>query len=97
MIIGALQVELHLPGGGTLKDKRHVVKSLVARLLNQFHIAAAEVGALDNPERAVLGLACVSNSAAHANEVLSKAVSFIEANVEEGFLGDYQLEIIHAF
>ena len=97
MIIGALRVELHLPGGGTLKDKRHVVKSLLARVINQYHIAAAEVAALDNPERAVLGLACVSNSTAHANEVLSKAVNFIEANVEEGFLADYQLEILDAF
>ena len=97
MVIGALWVELHLPGGGTLKDKRHVVKSLVARLLNQYHIAAAEVASLDNPEHAVLGLACVSNSAAHANEVLSKVVSFIESNVEEGYLGEYHLEIIHAF
>jgi uncharacterized protein YlxP (DUF503 family) len=50
---------------------------------------------LDQPQRAVLGVACVSNSAPHANEVLSKAVNFVEAHVELGNLLDYQLEIVH--
>jgi uncharacterized protein YlxP (DUF503 family) len=97
MIIGALRVVLDLPESGSLKDKRHVVKSLLARLTNQFRVSAAEIEALDNPQHAVLGVAYVSNSAAHANEVLSKAVNFIEANVEEGNLADYQLEITYAF
>ncbi len=59
--------------------------------------SAAEIEALDHPQYAVLGIACVSNSATHSNEVLSKVVNFIEAHVEEGNLADYQLEIVHAF
>jgi len=97
MVIGVVRVELDLPESGSLKDKRHVVKSLLARVTNQYHVSAAEVEALDNPRRAVLGVGCVSNSAPHANEVLSKAVEFIEANVELGQLADYQLELVHVF
>jgi uncharacterized protein YlxP (DUF503 family) len=97
MVIGALRVELDLPESGSLKDKRQVVKSLLARLMNTFRVSAAEVESLDNPRWGVLGVACVSNSAAHANEVLSKAVNFIEANVAEGHLADYQIEILRAF
>ena len=95
MVIGALRVELYLPESGSLKDKRHVVKSLLARLANEYRVAAAEVEALDALQHAVLGVSCVSNSATHANEILSKAVEFVEANVEEGHLTDYQIEIIH--
>jgi uncharacterized protein YlxP (DUF503 family) len=95
MIVGVVRIELDLPASHSLKDKRHVVKSLVARLANEFRVSAAEVDALDDTQRAVLGVACLSNSAAHSNEVLSKAVSFVEAHVELGNLVDYQLEIVH--
>ena len=95
MIIGVVRIELDLPASHSLKDKRHVVKSLVVRLANEYRVSAAEIEALDDTQRAVIGVACVSNSAAHANEVLSKAVTFVESRVELGNLVDYQLEIVH--
>jgi uncharacterized protein YlxP (DUF503 family) len=95
MIVAVVRIELDLPASHSLKDKRHVVKSLTARLANEFRVSAAEVEALDETQRALLGVACISNSAPHANEVLSKAVNFVEAHVELGNLVDYQLEIVH--
>lgn len=95
MIIGTAKVTLYLPENYSLKDKRHDVKSLLARIQNQFHVSAAEVGDLDIWQRAVLGIACVSADARHANEVLSKAVNFIEENLPEGGLEDYEIEILH--
>ncbi len=97
MVVGTLRVVLFLPENGTLKDKRHVVKSILARLQNQFKVAAAEVEENDNREAAVLGVVCVSNSAPHANEILSHAVDFIERHVLEGGLDDYQIEVLHVF
>jgi two-component system KDP operon response regulator KdpE len=73
------------------------IGELLARMMNTFRISAAEIEALDNPRWGVLGVACVSNSAPHANEVLSKVVDFIEAHVAEGYLADYQLEFVHLF
>ena len=96
MIIGTMRVVLFLPENGTIKDKRHVVKSILARVRNQFQVAAAEVEENDNLEAAVLGVVCVSNSAAHANDILQKSINFIERNVLEGGLEDYQIEIMHA-
>jgi uncharacterized protein len=96
MIIGTMRVVLFLPENGTIKDKRHVVKSILARVRNQFQVAAAEVEENDNLEAAVLGVVCVSNSAAHANDILQKSINFIERNVLEGGLEDYQIEIVHA-
>jgi uncharacterized protein YlxP (DUF503 family) len=97
MVVGTMRVELFLPENGSLKDKRHVVKSLLARLQHQFKVAAAEVEENDNLEAAVLGVVCVSNSVPHANEILSHAVNFIEGNVLQGGLEDYQIEIVHVF
>lgn len=95
MVVGTLHVTLYLPENYSLKDKRHDVKSLMARLVSQFHVSAAEVGELDKWQHATLGIAYVSNSARHADEVLAKVVSFIEANVQEGGLEDYRIEMLH--
>ncbi len=95
MIVGTLKVTLYLPENYSLKDKRQDVRSLLARTINQFHVAAAEVGELDQWQRAVIGIAYVSNNAWHANEVLSKVVNFIESNLLEGHMEDYVIEVIH--
>lgn len=78
MIVGSLLVRLLLPESGSLKDKRQVVKSLTARLTNQFGVAAAEVGELGSWQIAELGIACVSNEYQHAEHVLDSVVRFIE-------------------
>ncbi len=95
MIIGTARITLFLPENYSLKDKRHDVKGLLARTINQFHVAAAEVDHHDNWQRATLGVACVSTDVRHANEIISKVVSFMESNLPQGGLEDYELEIIH--
>lgn len=95
MIVGTARLFLFLPENYSLKDKRQDLKSLLARVINQFHVAAAEVGDNDNWQHAVIGVACVSSDARHANEVLSRVVSFVEANLREGGLEDYEIELLH--
>ena len=43
MVIGACQLQLHLPGGASLKEKRALIKPLLVRLHREFNVAAAEV------------------------------------------------------
>jgi len=95
MIVGAMRVAIFLPENGTIKDKRHVVKSILARVQTKFHVAAAEIEDNDNLEAAVLGIVCVSNSAPHANEILQHAIRFIENNLLEGGLEDYHITVEH--
>ena len=45
----------------------------------QVHVSVAEVGEQDSWQKAILGLACVANESAHANQVLDQAVNFIRA------------------
>jgi uncharacterized protein YlxP (DUF503 family) len=94
MTIGVARVTLLLETSHSLKDKRQVVRSITKRVQNQFNVAIAEVEDLNDMRVATLGLTCVSNSAPHADEMLAKAVAFIERNVELGVLGDIETELI---
>jgi uncharacterized protein YlxP (DUF503 family) len=78
MVVGSLLIRLHLPASDSLKDKRQVVKSLQARLTNEFGVAVAEVGELASWQVAELGVAFVSNQASHAERVLDKVVRYVE-------------------
>jgi uncharacterized protein YlxP (DUF503 family) len=86
-------VELHLPDVGSLKGKRHALKGLKEKVRRRFEISVAEVDHQDVWQRATLGLACVSADSRHANEVISKAIDFIEDNVE-GYVTDVHVEIL---
>jgi uncharacterized protein YlxP (DUF503 family) len=86
-------VELHLPDVGSLKGKRHVLKGLKERVKNRFDVSVAEVDHHDSWQRATLAVACVSHDSRHANEVVDKAMDFIESNVE-GYVIDMSVEIL---
>ena len=75
-------VELHLPDVDSLKGKRHVLKGLKERVRARFEVSVAEVDHQDVWQRATLAVAYVSADARHANEVVSKAMDYIEDHVE---------------
>ncbi len=86
-------MELHLPDVGSLKDKRHVLKGVKERVRQRFEVSVAEVNHQDSWQRATLAVACVSQDSRHANEVVSKALDFIESLVD-GHVIDIQTEIL---
>jgi uncharacterized protein len=86
-------VELHLPDVGSLKGKRHALKGLKERVRARYEVSVAEVAHHDLWQRATIALACVSHDARHANEVVSKAIDFIEEHVE-GQVIDSSVEIV---
>src|SRR2546427_11393237 len=60
MVIGISQITLHLPTSHSLKDKRQIIKSIMARVRQQFEVAIAEVDEHDRWQIARLGVSCVS-------------------------------------
>lgn len=86
-------VELHLPDVGSLKDKRHVLKGLKEKVRVRFEVAVAEVDHQDTWQRATLAVAYVSADARHANQVVSKALDFIEDHVD-GRVIDTSVEVL---
>ncbi len=78
MVVGVCRITIDIAEGYSLKDKRHVVKSLVERIRHRFPVAVAEVDENEVWNSAVLGVCCVSNSRAHAERVLASVVDFVE-------------------
>jgi uncharacterized protein YlxP (DUF503 family) len=92
MTIGALQIELTVIDAMSLKDKRRVIKSLKDRIAHAHNVSIAEVGALDEHRRSILGIAMVGNDGRYLEGALSKLVDFIRA-VPQVSLLDYQIEL----
>jgi uncharacterized protein YlxP (DUF503 family) len=68
--IGVLTLELRLENSHSLKDKRHVVKSLKDRLRNKFNVAVAEIDFQDLWQRAAVAAVTVASDHGRAELVL---------------------------
>ncbi len=97
MIVGVTRITLHLPENQSLKGKRRVIKSLMARVRNKFNVSIAEVDDNDSHTTAVLGVACATNSSRHADDVLSEVVAFIESEEGDFVFTDEQRDIQGGF
>lgn len=93
MPVGILRVCLRLYGAHTLKDKRSVLEGLLVRLRREFNVSAAELGELDNPERAVLGFAHLSNNGAYSDGVLQKILERLEGS-RDFFVESHEMEVL---
>jgi uncharacterized protein YlxP (DUF503 family) len=68
--VGVLTLELRLENSHSLKEKRHVVESLKARLRNKFNVAVAEIDHQDLWQRSAIAAVTVSSDHVHAEKVL---------------------------
>jgi uncharacterized protein YlxP (DUF503 family) len=93
MVIGACSVKLYLPGNGSLKEKRGVLKPLLSHLHREFNLATAEVGDNDIWQSTELAIVTVSNDAGHVHSLLERAVHWIEARHPEVQVVDWEIEI----
>ena len=87
--MGVLRIELRLPENSSLKGKRQLLKPIIAQLKNRFDVSVAEVADNDLWQRAVLGVALVSNDGRYADEVLAKALSFVSG-------GKFNVEVLNS-
>lgn len=92
MIVATCIVTLDLAGVSSLKEKRRIVKSIIARLRQQFNIAAAEVDHQDVWQTAVLGIAAVGNETAHLHSCLEKVINWLDNNRPDAPIADYTIE-----
>ena len=92
MIIAAMPFRLHAPWVHSLKEKRMVVKSIVAQLQNHFHVSAAEIDEQDTHQIIVIGVAAIVPHNAIADHLMDEISTFVEMNTEAEIL-DEQREI----
>ncbi len=70
-VIGVLTLDIVVETSHSLKEKRHVVKSLKDRLRERFNVAVAEIDGLDSWQHAVVAAVTVSNDKVHAEKLLN--------------------------
>ena len=79
---------LHAPWVHTLKEKRMIVKSLIAKLQNKFHVSAAEIDEQDIHQIIVIGIAAIVPHNAMADSLMDEISLFVEENTEAGILDE---------
>jgi uncharacterized protein len=93
MVIGVCTVQFEIYAQ-SLKDKRSVIKPILARVRDRFNVSAAEVDDQDTWQRSTLAFACVASDAGYAHGLLTKVVSFIDQSHFDANILDYQIELL---
>jgi len=82
MWIGWLEFDLLLGDVHSLKQKRSVIRPVVAELQRRFSVSAAETGSQELHRRAAVGMAVVAADRSHVVEVLDAAERLVAARPE---------------
>ncbi|MCX8103572.1 MAG: DUF503 domain-containing protein [Candidatus Bipolaricaulota bacterium] len=93
MKIGVVRLTLRLHEPSSLKEKRHILQSLIAQMRRRFNVSIAEIDRLDDWKFAVLGAAIVCNDGRVNNALLGKLVEAI-GRFKEVTVEDYKIEIL---
>ncbi len=94
LTVGVMRFVMHLPDSGSLKSKRQVVSGLLRRMRQELKVAVAEVGEQDLWQLAEIGVTCVSGDSRHADEMLAKALRFVERHADGTQIVDVKTELI---
>ena len=86
MIIAAITFRLHAPWVHSLKEKRMIVKSILAKLQTRFHVSAAEIDEQDTHQIIVIGVAAIVPHNAMADSLMEEISVFVEENCEAEIL-----------
>ncbi|WP_042144752.1 DUF503 domain-containing protein [Paucisalibacillus sp. EB02] len=81
MII-SLEVECILYDGHSLKDKRSVIKRLLAKLRRDFNVAVTELDYHDLWQRTKLGIVTITNERTHGEQVMQEVLRVIDTYSE---------------
>jgi uncharacterized protein YlxP (DUF503 family) len=82
MFVGTMELDLLLGDVHSLKEKRSIVRPIVAELRRRFDVAVAETGQPDLHRRAEIGVATVAADAGHCGEVLDRCERLVAARPE---------------
>jgi len=90
VFVGVLTLELLLGDVHSLKEKRGVVRPIVAELRKRFEVSVAEAGHLDLHRRALIGVAIVAPDRAHCVDVLDSCERAVAGRPEVELLSARQ-------
>ena len=82
--IGAASCSLRLPFAGSLKERRHVVRSTIDGVRSRFSVSAADLGPLDLWQSVELGFTAAGSSSAEVSERLENLENFLRTREDGG-------------
>lgn len=88
MIIAVMSFRLYAPWVHSLKEKRMIVRSMIAKMQNRFHVSAAEIEEQDTHQIIVIGVAAIVPHQAMADSLMDEISRFVEENTEAEILDE---------
>lgn len=88
MRIAAIIFRLRAPWVHSLKEKRMIVKSLLTKLQNRYHVSAAEIDEQDTHQLIVIGVAAIVPHNAMADSLMDDISNFVEENTDAEILDE---------
>ena len=79
MVVGTLKVSLYIHNNRSLKEKRKIVKSIVAKVHKRFNVSVSEVGSNDKWQMVELGISSVANDKRFVNSSLDNILSYVDS------------------
>ncbi|MEN8908395.1 MAG: DUF503 domain-containing protein [Clostridiales bacterium] len=78
MVVGVLKIDLYINKVFSLKDKRHIIKSIIERIRAKYKISIAEIDQNDKWNNSVIGVSLVSNGKDVVERMIDLIINFIE-------------------
>jgi uncharacterized protein YlxP (DUF503 family) len=94
MIVGLCTLSLALPAVHSLKEKRGVLKPLIAQLRKEFNVSVAEVEEQDRWQAAAIGLAVVGSDGANLHGTLESIVRWVERTQPHLYVANWEIEVL---
>lgn len=86
--VAVLTIRLYAPWVHSLKEKRVVVKSILAKIRNKFQVSAAEAADQDKHQSIVIAVASIAAHNAQADSIMDEILKFVELNTEAEIVGE---------
>jgi len=76
------ELTFYIPQAVSLKDKRHVRRSLIEKTRHKFNVSIAEIDTQDVVQTLTIGIAVVSGDAAHRQNSINEIIRFMETHAD---------------
>ena len=93
LFVALAEVELHLPGARTLKDKRQDIRSLVERLRHRLTVLVVESDHQELHQRAALAVSAMATDAEAARGTVARALDLVHETFS-GIVLDERVKLV---
>jgi uncharacterized protein YlxP (DUF503 family) len=92
MPVAVLTLHLHLPACSSLKEKRSIIKPILARLHREFNVSCAEIDLQDRWHETVLACAMAGSDRAFLQKALQEVLEFTSSKWPDQPVIDHRIE-----